>query len=206
MKAIRFYDIKDLRMEQMPDPSPAEHETLLKVASVGICGSDIHYYQEGGTGGLDLAQPFVLGHEFSAWIGTGPQQGQLVAVDPALPCGKCEFCLEGNPNFCVNLQFAGAEETDGGLQEWIAWDKQAIFPLPESFSPQEGALLEPLGVAIHALHLGPVFPGMDVGVFGAGSVGLLTIQMARLAGASRIFVTDKLSHRLEIAHLSPRRH
>lgn len=199
MKALKFYDIKDLRLEDVPKPTPHENEILLKVASVGICGSDVHYYTEGGTGGLDLDHPFVLGHEFSAWIAEGPQQGQLVAVDPALPCGKCEFCLEGNPNFCVNLAFAGAEETDGGLQEFIGWNRSALFPLPDGFSPQEAALLEPLGIAIHALRLGHVFPGMDVGVFGSGSVGLLTIQMARLAGASRIFATDRLSQRLEFA-------
>jgi L-iditol 2-dehydrogenase len=200
MKALKFYGIRDLRLEDIDKPSPKEHEVLLQVASVGICGSDIHYYSEGGTGGFDIAHPFVLGHEFSAWIAEGPQKGQLVAVDPALPCGKCEFCLEGNPNFCINLAFAGAEETDGGLQEFLAWDPSAIYPLPEIFSPQEATLLEPLGIAIHALKLGHVFPGMDVGVFGAGSVGLLTVQMAQLAGASRIFVTDRLSHRLEIAH------
>lgn len=199
MKSIRFYNTGDLRLEDRPEPSPRENETLLKVASVGICGSDVHYYQEGGTGSLTMTHPFVLGHEFSAWRTEGPQAGQLVAVDPALPCGRCEFCLEGNPNFCTRLAFAGAEETDGGLQEMIAWNKRAVFPLPESFSAQEGALLEPLGIAIHALRLGSVFPGMDVGVFGAGSVGLLTVQMARLAGASRIFVTDRLSHRLDIA-------
>jgi L-iditol 2-dehydrogenase len=199
MKALKFYDIKDLRLEEVPKPSFDETQTMLKVASVGICGSDVHYYSEGGTGGLNLTQPFVLGHEFSAWIDNGPRKGQLVAVDPALACGKCEFCLEGNPNFCINLAFAGAEETDGGLQELIAWNSEAIYPLSETISPQEAALLEPLGIAIHALRLGKVFPGMDVGVFGAGSVGLLTVQMARLAGASRIFVTDPLSHRLDYA-------
>jgi len=199
MKALKFYDIKDLRLEEAPKPSADKAQSLLKVASVGICGSDVHYYTEGGTGGLNLAQPFVLGHEFSAWIAEGPKKGQLVAVDPALPCGKCEFCLEGNPNFCLNLAFAGAEETNGGLQEFIAWDREAIYPLPETISRQEAALLEPLGIAIHALRLGHVFPGMDVGVFGVGSVGLLTVQMARLAGASRIFVTDRLRHRLDVA-------
>lgn len=199
MKVLKFYDIEDLRLEEDRIPTPTENELLLKVASVGVCGSDVHYFKEGGTGSLNFDHPFVLGHEFSAWIAEGPQEGQLVTVDPALPCGKCEFCLEGNPNFCLNLEFAGAEKTDGGLQEYVAWHREALYPLPETFSPQEGALLEPLGVAIHALRLGNVFPGMDVGVFGAGSIGLLTVQMARLAGASRIFVTDHLSHRLEIA-------
>lgn len=199
MKALYFYDIDDLRMEEKSIPTPKEEEILLKVASVGICGSDVHYYQEGGTGGLHSNRPLVLGHEFSAIIAEGSNRGKLVAVDPALPCGKCEYCLEGNPNFCTDLQFAGAEETDGALQEFVAWNKNALFILPESFTPQEAALLEPLGVAIHALRLAPVFPGMNVGVFGVGSIGLLSIQLARLAGATRIFATDRLSHRLALA-------
>lgn len=166
---------------------------------MGICGSDVHYLKEGGTGDVALDQPMVLGHEFCATIQSGPHQGQLAAVDPGHACGICEFCLDGMPNFCTNMRFAGAEGVDGALQEYITWPKEDVFPLPSSFTPQEGALLEPLGVAIHALRLGSVFPGMDVGVFGSGPIGLLTIQMAKAAGADRIFVTDKLSHRLEIA-------
>ncbi len=199
MKAIRLYDIHDLRLEDIPQPTPNADELLLRTASVGICGSDVHYYEEGGTGSVQMNRPLILGHEFSAWIETGPQKGQLVTVDPALPCGECEYCLEGNPNFCINLDFAGAEETDGGMQEFVTWPKKALYPLPDVFTPQEGAMLEPLGVAIHALRLGKVFPGMDVGVFGTGPIGLLTIQLAKLAGAARIFATDKLSHRLEYA-------
>jgi len=201
MKVIRFYDINDLRMEEAPMPQPKENEILLKTACVGICGSDVHYFQEGGTDSLQLEKPLILGHEFSAWIAEGPNAGQLVAVDPALPCGSCEFCLEGNPNFCLNLKFAGAEDTDGALREFLPWPENAVFHIPETFSPEEGALLEPLGVAIHALKLGKVFPGMDVGVFGAGPIGLLTIQMAKLAAASRIIATDKLQHRLEVARM-----
>ncbi len=199
MKAIKFYDIQDLRLEDVPEPEVASDGIRLRTASVGICGSDVHYYKEGGTGSLQLDHPLILGHEFSAWIDEGPKKGQLVAVDPALPCGRCEFCLEGNPNFCTDLRFAGAENTDGALQEYLTWPKSALFPLPDTMTPREGALLEPLGVAIHALRLGKVFPGMHVGVFGAGSIGLLTIQMAKLAGASRIFATDKINNRLKIA-------
>ncbi|MEA3326792.1 MAG: alcohol dehydrogenase catalytic domain-containing protein [Chloroflexota bacterium] len=199
MKSIQYFGIDDLRLVESPKPRPKENECLLRIVSVGICGSDIHYLRDGGTGDVQLDQPMILGHEFSAIVETGPLQGQLAAVDPALSCGTCEYCLEGKPNFCNNMRFAGAEGVDGALQEFLAWPEEAVFPLPASFSPQEGALLEPLGVAIHALRLGHVFPGMDVGVFGAGPIGLLTIQLAKLAGAARIFATDKLSHRLEIA-------
>lgn len=200
MKALRLYDIHDLRLENVPEPQTAPGEIRLRTASVGICGSDMHYFNEGGTtGSLNLTRPLVLGHEFSAWIDEGPQKGQLVAVDPALPCGHCEFCREGNPNFCSHLKFAGAEDTDGALQEYLVWPQTALFPLPEGVTPQEGALLEPLGIAIHALRLGKVLPGMNVGVFGTGVIGLLMVQMAQLAGASRIFATDRLSNRLEYA-------
>jgi len=199
VKTIQYFGIDDLRLVESIKPIPKENECLLRIVSVGICGSDVHYLKDGGTGNVQLDQPMILGHEFSAIVETGPLKGQLAAVDPALFCGTCEYCLEGKPNFCLNMRFAGAEGINGALQEFLAWPKEAVFPLPESFSPQEGVLLEPLGVAIHALRLGRVFPGMDVGVFGAGPIGLLTIQLAKLAGAARIFATDKISHRLDIA-------
>lgn len=199
MKAIRLYGINDLRLEEVPPPTPQDGEVLLRTKSVGVCGSDVHYFHEGGTGSLQLDRPLILGHEFSAEIASGPNQGNLVAVDPALPCGACEFCHEGNPNFCENLKFAGSEDVDGAMQILLSWPQNAIFPLPNTMTPQEGAMLEPLGVAIHALRLGKVFPGMDVGVFGTGPIGLLTMQMAKLAGAGRIFATDKLANRLEYA-------
>lgn len=200
MKAIQLHNINDLRLVDAPPPIPQDNEILLQTASVGVCGSDVHYYHEGGTGDIQLSRPLILGHEFSARIAEGPQQGTLVAVDPALTCGVCEFCKEGSPNFCLDLRFAGSEDVDGALQSFITWPRHAIFPLPESISPEEGAMLEPLGVAIHALLLGKILPGMDVGVFGTGPIGLLTIQMAKLAGAGRIFATDHLADRLEYAH------
>ncbi len=199
MKIIRLYGRQDLRLEDRPLPEKQPGRVRLKTASVGVCGSDVHYYIEGGTGSLQLDRPLVLGHEFSAWVDEGPNKGQLVAVDPAIPCGRCEYCLEGNPNFCTSLAFAGSEGTDGGLQAYLNWPESLLVPLPEGFTPQEGAMLEPLGIAIHALRLGKVFPGMDVGVFGAGTIGLLTLQMARLAGAARIFATDRLERRLAYA-------
>ena len=199
MKAIRLYGINDLRIEDVPLPIPQANEVLLQTMSVGVCGSDVHYFQEGGTGSVHMDCPLILGHEFSAIIASGPDQGTLVAVDPALNCGVCEFCKEGNPNFCVNLKFAGSEDTDGAMQTFLAWPRKAIYPLPPNMTPEEGAMLEPLGIAIHALRLGKIFPGMDVGVFGTGPIGLLTIMMAKRAGAGRIFATDRLTDRLKMA-------
>jgi L-iditol 2-dehydrogenase len=200
MKAVRYHNIRDIRLEELPVPDVVNGSVLLRTASVGICGSDIHYYNEGTTGGFQLDHPLILGHEFTAWIAEGPHKGQLVAVNPALSCGKCEFCLEGNPNLCTSLIFAGSEDADGAMREFLTWPEQALFALPENMTPQEGALLEPLGVAIHAHRLAKTLPGMDIGVFGTGTIGLLTIQMAKLGGASRIFATDRLGSRLEYAY------
>jgi L-iditol 2-dehydrogenase len=199
MKTLRLHAVHDLRMTDDPMPVPGKGEVLLKVASVGVCGSDAHWYSEGHIGTSMLTQPIILGHEFSAVVQTGPLAGKRVAVDPALPCGKCEYCQEGKPNVCPNILFAGTAEFDGSLREYVAWPEEAMFVLPDTVSNLEGALLEPLGVAMHATHLAKIEPGMSVGVYGCGPIGLLTIQMARLAGASRIFATDKLSARLEAA-------
>jgi L-iditol 2-dehydrogenase len=120
-----------------------------------------------------------------------------VAIDPAIPCGHCEFCEQGHPNLCSNLIFAGHGKTDGSLREWMTWHEKSIFPIPDSLSFDDAAMLEPLGVAIHTVDLGKLRPGMTVGVFGCGPIGLLIIQMAKLSGASNIIATDKLPHRLE---------
>jgi L-iditol 2-dehydrogenase len=122
-----------------------------------------------------------------------------VAVDPAIPCGECEFCQHGHPNLCERMRFAGHAAQDGALREWLAWPEKQLFPLPDALSSADGAKLEPLGVAIHAADLGKLRPGMSVGVFGCGPIGLLLVQLARLSGASTILATDILSHRVEAA-------
>jgi L-iditol 2-dehydrogenase len=137
----------------------------------------------------------VLGHEFAGVT----EDGQRVAIDPAIPCGHCEFCGQGHPNLCENLIFAGDGKTDGALREWVAWSEKSLFPIPDSISDADGAMLEPLGIAIHAVDLGKLKPGMSVGVFGCGPIGLLILQMAKLSGAAQIIATDKLSHRVETA-------
>jgi len=170
-------------------------EKLVRVKSIGVCGSDLHWFGEGGIGDARLDHPLVLGHEFAGVT----SDGQRVAVDPAVPCGHCEFCEYGHPNLCSSLIFAGHGKTDGSLREWMAWNNKSLFPIPDSLSFDEGALLEPLGVAIHTIDLGKVKPGMSVGVFGCGPIGLLIIQMAKLSGAANIIATDKLPHRVEAA-------
>jgi L-iditol 2-dehydrogenase len=122
-----------------------------------------------------------------------------VAVDPAIACQACEHCQEGNPNFCPNARFAGHTVTDGALREYMTWPSHSLIPLPDTLCDADGAMLEPLGVALHAVDLGHIRPGMTVGVFGCGPIGLLVMQVTRAAGATRIFATDVLPHRLEAA-------
>ncbi|HEY5156942.1 MAG TPA: alcohol dehydrogenase catalytic domain-containing protein [Anaerolineales bacterium] len=199
MNVIRLHAPKDLRLHEESLPQLGSGETLVRVKAVGICGSDLHWFSEAGIGDSKLQKPLVLGHEFAGVIAEGSKKGIRVAVDPAIPCNACEYCQQGNPSLCVNLRFAGHGLQDGALREYVAWPDGCLFPLPDSLSDADGAMLEPLGVAIHAVDLAHIRAGMSVGVFGCGPIGQLVIQMARLGGAINVFVTEPLCHRLESA-------
>lgn len=202
-----------MRPGELPTPgAPGEGEVLLAVKAVGICGSDLHLYRNGQIGGIGSAEPFVYGHEFSGEIletgagavsGSGKElhAGQLVAVDPHLACGKCEHCQLGNPNLCPHHRFIGLHPTRGALTEQIIVPAESTHPVPEAFSPALAALIEPLGVAVHALDLAHLRPGMEVAVVGAGSIGLMIARLAQRAGASRVFINDPLPWRVEQARL-----
>ena len=195
MKSIRLHGTGDLRIHDEPVPIAGAGEKLVRIKSVGVCGSDLHWFSEGEIGDAKLERPLVLGHEFAGET----EDGQRVAIDPAIPCGRCEFCERGHPNLCENLIFAGHGQHDGALREWMAWNEKSLFPIPDSISDAEGAMLEHLGIAIHSVDLGKIKAGMTVGVFGCGPIGLLIIQMAKLSGAANIIATDKLLHRVEAA-------
>jgi len=197
VRSLRLHGKADLRLHEEDPPRPREGETLVRVTAVGLCGSDLHWFAEGQIGETRLTRPLVLGHELA---GVTPD-GRRVAVDPAVPCQACDLCLEGHPNLCEETRFAGHGEDDGGLREWLAWPERCLVPLPASLSDADGAMLEPLGVALHAVDLAHLRPGSRVGVFGCGPIGLLALQVARLAGAARLFATDlaERPHRLEAA-------
>ncbi|HEX6035648.1 MAG TPA: zinc-binding dehydrogenase [Anaerolineales bacterium] len=195
MKSVRLHGTGDLQIHEEPVPIAAAGEKLVRVKAVGVCGSDLHWFAEGSIGDANLEHPLVLGHEFAGIT----EDGQRVAIDPAIPCGHCESCEHGHPNLCANLIFAGHGKTDGALREWMGWSEKSLFPIPESISDADGAMLEPLGVAIHTVDLGKLRAGMTVGVFGCGPIGLLIIQVAKLSGAANIIATDKLPHRVEAA-------
>jgi L-iditol 2-dehydrogenase len=199
MKALRLYGPGDLRLVDEAPPVPGADEELVRVTAVGICGSDLHWYSESGIGDVKLSRPIVLGHEAAGVIESGPRAGLRVAIDPAIPCEKCEQCRAGHAHFCLALRFAGDGATDGLLRELVAWPSESLVPVPDGLSDADVAMLEPLGVALHAIRLGEVRPGERVGVFGCGPIGLFIIQLARASGATTIVATDVLRHRLAAA-------
>jgi len=199
MRVARLFGVNDIRLRDEPAPIPRADESLVRVTAVGICGSDVHWFTRGGIGDARLDKPLILGHEFAGVIESGNLRGTRVAVEPLIACGKCEPCLEGNPNLCLAHRFAGHGADDGALREWIAWRSDCLFPLPDALNDEDGAMLEPLGVALHAIDLAHLRPGMTIGVYGCGSIGLLLIQVARISGAARVFATDPLAHRRDAA-------
>jgi L-iditol 2-dehydrogenase len=177
-------------------------EVLLDVASVGLCGSDLHYYKDGGIGSAVVKEPFVPGHEFGGYLCEdfgGLSKGALVAVDPNKACGHCEYCEKGYANLCPNVEFIGAPPFNGAMTERIWVQSSQIVPLPENFTPLEAVMLEPLGVAIHAVDLAKPKLLEQVALVGCGPIGLLILQVLKVAGAGEILAVDPLEHRRDMA-------
>src|SRR5579875_3564393 len=182
VRVARLYGTRDIRVADEPAPAAAPGQALVRVTAVGICGSDLHWWTEGAIGDAKLARPLVLGHEGAGVIAGGPRGGERVAIDPAVPCEACRACRDGYRNLCYNIRFAGHGDTDGMLREIMPWPARLLHPLPDQVSDAAGALLEPLGVALHALDLGHVPFGGRVAVVGCGPIGLLLLQLLRAAG------------------------
>ena len=201
MQVLRLHSTDGLRLHDEPVPSPSEGEELLRITAVGICGSDLHWLEEGSIGDAVLGSPLVLGHEFAAVVASGKREGLRVAVDPSIPCGQCRYCRDGNTNLCSGLRFAGHGSEDGALRTFMAWPARRLHAIPDSFSDEAGALLEPLGVAIHAVDLGKIKDGSRVGIFGCGPIGLLIAQVAIARGAKIVLATEPVAIRREAALL-----
>jgi L-iditol 2-dehydrogenase len=199
MTAARLYGVADVRLVREPVPVAAPGQSVVRITAIGLCGSDLHWYTEAAIGDAHLESPLVLGHEFAGVIEGGPRHGERVAVDPAIPCGTCEICREGHFNLCPLVRFAGHGGLDGGLREFVAWPDEHLHRLPDTLSDADGAMLEPLGVALHSVDLAHIGVGACVAVIGAGPIGLLIAQLARVAGAARVIVVEPLAHRLRAA-------
>lgn len=191
----------EIQFSEVPIPAPGDGEVLVRVRRIGICGSDIHVYY----GKHPYTRyPVVQGHEFSAEVvdaggrSTGLKPGVLVTAPPQIVCGECIPCRSGQYHICENLKVMGFQ-APGVAQEYFVLRESAVLPLPEGFSPELGALVEPTAVAVHALRRAGSVAGMGVLVLGAGPIGNLVAQVARWHGASRVMITDISDHRLEIA-------
>ncbi|MCB0141481.1 MAG: alcohol dehydrogenase catalytic domain-containing protein [Caldilineaceae bacterium] len=208
MTAVRLYGPEDLRVDRVPRPGPpGSGEVLLRVTAVGVCGSDLHTYQDGRIGDTSVLQPITLGHEFGGVVEAvaadaldGNFQplltGTRVAVDPAQPCGRCAMCEQGHPNLCHRLHFCGLFPDEGSLSNYMLVPSHTCFPVPDAIDDAGAALLEPLGIAIHAIDLAHIRVANSVAILGAGPIGLYILQLAKLSGADPIFVSDKFDWRL----------
>jgi L-iditol 2-dehydrogenase len=199
VRTARLHAVGDLRVADEPMPDAAPGMSLVQVTAVGICGSDLHWWDEGAIGDAKLTHPLVLGHEGAGVIAEGPRAGQRVAIDPAIPCETCRACRDGYRNLCYRLKFSGHGDTDGMMREFMAWPTTALHPLPDRVSDADGAMLEPLGVAIHSVDLGHLPFGGTASVIGCGPIGLLLIEVLKVAGASSVLAIEPLAHRREAA-------
>ncbi|MEU8819504.1 alcohol dehydrogenase catalytic domain-containing protein [Actinoplanes sp. NPDC048796] len=199
MIVSRLHRAGDIRLHEEERPVPGDGERLVEVTSVGICGSDLHWFTEGGIGDAVLPRPLVLGHEMAGVIRGGVDDGVRVAIDPAIPCETCEECRAGRPNLCTRIVFAGHGDCDGGLRQFLTWPAHRLHRLPDGLSDDEGALLEPLGVALHAMDLSHLRMAATVAVVGCGPIGLLLVRLALLGGATRVLASDPLPHRQRAA-------
>jgi len=207
MKSYRLTAIKQMEMQEVPDPGPpGKGELLLRIEAAGVCGSDIHYYTTGRIGEQVVDYPFTLGHECAATVleagegGGGFVPGDRVAVDPAMPCYECDQCLAGREHTCRNLKFLGCPGQAGGcLSEMIIMPSKSCFKIPDNMSFAEAAFAEPLSTGYYAVQLSRIRMGDKIAILGAGPIGDSVLISSREAGAGAIYVTDKIDRRLDIA-------
>jgi L-iditol 2-dehydrogenase len=195
----------EVAVQPAPVPQPGPNQVLVEVAAVGICGSDVHYYEHGRIADFVVRAPLVLGHEGSGTIRavgeavSGDRVGERVAMEPQETCGRCKQCLAGRYNLCPHVIFFATPPVDGAFAQYVVLDSIRAHAVPDSLSDEAAALIEPLSVAVWAARKAAIEPGDRVLVTGAGPVGLLCADVARARGASWVGVSDTNDHRLEVA-------
>lgn len=208
MKTLTIHAAHDLRLEDHAIDPLGPGQLRLRLATGGVCGSDLHYYNHGGFGAVRLREPMILGHEVSAYVEalgqgvSGFTPGQLVAVSPSRPCAACQYCLEGLPNHCLNMRFYGSAmpfpHIQGAFREVLIADASQCVDAT-GLTPGEAAMAEPLAVTLHATTRAGQMLGKRVLVTGCGPIGILSILAARRAGAAEIVATDLSDFTLGIA-------
>ncbi len=188
-----------------PPPLPVTGEALIDVIQVGICGSDIHLFRHGRIGEARMTGPLVLGHEAVGRVrevrdgAYAHLIGRRVAIEPNIPCRRCEYCVQGYPNLCPYLRFMGLPPTDGALRAQLTHPAWLLHPVPDSLDDDEAVLLEPLAIALHAIDLGKVRTGRSAAILGCGTLGLCVLILFRRMGLTDIFCTDIVTERLRMA-------
>jgi L-iditol 2-dehydrogenase len=205
MRVSVLRGIRDVAVEERPVPEPGPGDVLVRVGSVGVCGSDVHYYEHGRIGPFVVDRPLVLGHEAGGEVaGVGPgvvslEPGMRVSVEPGVPCRSCSQCLAGRYNLCPDMRFFATPPYDGSFCEYVVMPEAFVHAVPDSVSDDAAGLVEPLSVGVWACRRGRVTPGSRVLVTGAGPIGLVCVQTALAFGATEVAVSDVNPHRLQLA-------
>lgn len=202
MKVAVMTALHELKMEERDIPVPKADEVLVRVDYVGVCGSDLHYFEHGKIGNFIVEYPFVLGHEVGGTVTSLGENvknlaiGDRVALEPQITCGECEFCKSGRYNLCKDVVFFATPPIDGVFQEYVAHKANLCFKLPENVSTMEGALMEPLSVGLHAAFQGDAKLGQTAVVTGTGCIGLTSLLALKAMGVAKVIVVDLVDKRL----------
>lgn len=203
-EAVLLREVKSMAIEPYPEPTVGDDDVLVAVKSVGICGSDVHYWQHGAIGDFILTAPMVIGHESAGEVVevganvANLKVGDRIAMEPGVPCGKCEQCASGKYNLCPEIQFFATPPVHGSLQRKVAHPAKFCFKLPENLTTEQGAMCEPLSVGVYACEQkAKVQPGQTVAVFGAGPIGTITSMVAHGMGAGKVILCDITPERLD---------
>lgn len=205
MLASVMTGVRKLEMQKRPVPTPKDNEILVRIKHVGVCGSDLHFYEKGVLGTNIFKDPLILGHESAGEIveiGKGVKSlkvGDLVTLEPGIPCGKCEYCTSGKYNLCPDVAFMACPGYDGAFVEYVSWPEAWSYKLPEGMSTVEGALIEPLNVGLHAVNQSEAKFGQSAAILGSGCIGLCTLMSLRMAGITEIYIVDMIQKRLDKA-------
>ncbi|MDR2529845.1 MAG: NAD(P)-dependent alcohol dehydrogenase [Synergistaceae bacterium] len=196
--------LNEMEIRELPMPAAKEGQVVVKLEYVGICGSDVHYFEHGRIGDFIVEGDFILGHECAGTVvevgrGVTLRAGDRVALEPGATCGRCEFCVTGRYNLCPDVEFLATPPYHGCFQNYIAFPAHLAFKLPNNISTKEGALIEPLAVGLEAASVGNVTLGSSVVILGSGCIGLMSLLASKASGASNVTVVDVIPKRLEKA-------
>jgi len=205
MKAAVLEKAGKISIQEKPKPECSDNKVIIKIKEVGLCGSDVHFYNDGRIGDFVVEKPIILGHESSGTVVEvgknvkGLKVGDRVSIEPGIPCYKCEFCKIGKYNLCSNVNFMACPPCDGAFQEYIEYDPNFVFKISDKITFTEAALVEPFSVAYYALKKVTVKLGSSIFILGAGPIGLAVLELAKVAGITKIFISDIEDYRLKVA-------